>query len=175
MDLTKLTGYPELVVEVDGEAYGFSELPIDKIARLQSYLNQITPHPLDSLKGRLDGLTSEDRQFLLERARKDSLAWPPRIGTAEGAAALLGHAEGQLEAFFVGVSIHQSSTTRDEAAKLLKRLGRQAGGEGLATRIFKVLFGLDPNDDPETPPNRGGPRPTPASTGGSSSGARSKS
>ncbi len=171
--LTSLTDRPELTVEVGGRVYSFSELPIGKLADLQVWIRQHSTHPIDALKGHLDGLLEGDRATLLEAARQEARRWPPEIGTAEGAAALLGSEAGQREAFYAGLSVHHPEVTRDEAvrifrslqkdaareAKRAKREGREYDGEGAARRIFAVLFGMDDDDEDDAPKAYPGPMP----------------
>lgn len=160
MDLSQLTNQPERTVEIGGKPYQFGELPIDALGRLQAWIKAHVPHPLDAVKGHLDGLSEADRRYLLEQARQEARQWPPVIGTAAGAAALLSTEAGQLAAFAEGLRVHQPAATDKDAAALFKRLrtdaakaaaaaakaGRQYDGEGPARDIFAVLFGLDPRD-----------------------------
>ena len=85
MDLTTLTGSPELTVPIGGRVYAFSELPIDALAKLQAFIRANTPNPLDLVKPHLDGLSTADRQHVLEQARLDAKNWPPQVGTSAGA------------------------------------------------------------------------------------------
>lgn len=156
MDLATLIGLPELSVEIRGRLYQFSELPIDSLARLQAWVKANVPHPLDVVKGHLDGLPDGDRRYLLDQARIDARSWPPVVGTAAGAAALLSTEPGQFEAFFEGLLVHQPATVRNLARSLFRGLradaakaaqaaqkeGREFDGESTARSIFAVLFGL---------------------------------
>lgn len=159
--LDRLAGQPELSLEINGRRYHFSELPIESLARLQSWVKDHVPNPLEAVKPLLGGLPAEDRQYLLDQARRDALGWPPVIGTAAGAAALLSTEPGQIEALHVGLAVHQPETTPEEArrifrvlskdarkeAKRAKRDGRNYDGEGSARDIFAVLFGLASDDE----------------------------
>jgi len=169
MTLTELTDQPLLAIVIGGRQYYFSELPIGQLSVLQTFLGRTVPHPIEAVKPYLAGLPDADRAALLEGARREARSWPPEVGTAAGAAALLGTEPGQVEALFCGLSIHHPEITRDGAravyralqrdsqreARAAKRAGRQYDGEGAARRIFAVLFGLD---DPDT---TDGPEPLP--------------
>ena len=161
MDLTKLTGGAELRVPIGGRVYAFSELPIDALATLQDFIRKTTPNPIDLVKPHLDGLSTADRQHVLEQARLDAKNWPPQVGTSAGALALLSSEPGQIEAIHVGLTVHQPDTTREQALTVFRALCKQAAkdakeakakgltysGEGTVQRIFACLFGLDDLDD----------------------------
>lgn len=145
--LTELLDGPELTVEIGGEPYSFSEIPVGILVSLQGWVNKHTPHPLDSLKGHLDGLPEPVALALAEKARQEAKLWPPQIGTAAGAIALLGGTAGQKEALFVGLKIHQPEMTRERSDRIYRQIETNAmQGESLARRIFAVLFG---QGDPE--------------------------
>lgn len=146
--LDQLTDAPQLTVPIAGHALQFSELTLAALGRLQAWIKQEIPHPIDAVKPHLAGLDPADRQALLDRAYDDARDWPPVLGTAAGAKALLEAEPGQIEAFHEGLLIHQPETTRDEARRLYKTLLRDAAGAGgrTAARIFAVLFGAP---DPE--------------------------
>lgn len=162
MDLTKLTDRPELTVPIGGRDYDFSEIPIGKLSDLQDFIRKAVPHPLEALKGHLDGFSDRDRDRLLDEARAAGAKWPPQVGTAEGAAALLGTEAGQVEALRVGLSVHHPEMTADDAGRLFRQLRKETlrlaraarkakrdyDGEGTVRRIFAVLFGLDPDEEP---------------------------
>jgi hypothetical protein len=193
MKLTQLSDQPELTVEIGSQPYHFSELPIGTperrgdppygLAALQRWITEHVPHPLDALRGHLDGLPPAVAASLAENARQESRHWPPQVGTAAGTAALLGTEPGQVEALYWGLQLHHPETTRDKARWVYRQLGRQAladaavarragreyDGEGLVKRIFGVLFGLGELEDDGL--KASGPIETmPASTGASSSG-----
>lgn len=149
--------HPELTVPIGGFVFGFSELPVEKLDELQAFIRRTTPHPLEAVKKHLEGLDLDDRQFLLEQARVDAKNWPPQVGTAAGALALLSSEPGQIEALRVGLTVHQPGTSEAEARRVFKALRKQAAqdaaaakakgqkysGEGTVQRIFACLFGLD--------------------------------
>ncbi len=179
MSLETCTDSPELTVTIGGASYSFSELPIAQLAKLQTWIRAHVPHPLDTLKGHLDGLDPADRAALLEAARVEARGWPPQIGTAAGAAALLGSEPGQVEALAAGLSVHHADLSREHVGRIYRQLRKDAGreakkarregreydGEGDVRRIFAVLFGLDDPDEPELPNGSGRPIPAEASTG----------
>ena len=157
LDLDQLTDQPCLEIDIGGRTFRFSELPIEALGRLQAVIKTLVPHPIAALAGQLDGLCDLDRQYLLQQARIDAKSWPPVIGTADGAAALLGSESGQIETLYEGLRVHQPATTREEARRIFRLLrkqsardslkaqrdGREYDGEGPARRIFGTLFGLD--------------------------------
>jgi hypothetical protein len=153
MDLTQLTGEPELVCTIGRDTYRFSELRIAALARLQTWIRDHTPHPLDSLRGHLDGLVAEDRQALLEKARVEALSWPPQLGTPAGALALLGTEAGQIQALFEALAVHQGDLCLDDARRIyrtLKQVAKRTGEQDI-TRIFACAFGLDVDDTQPLP------------------------
>lgn len=160
MDLAQLTDQPTWIA-IGGKSYGFSEIPFGGLGELQAWLKDNTPHPLRSLAGQLDGFSEEEKAELLRQAREDAKSWPPVVGTAAGAAALLATEAGQLRALWVALKVHQPATTLDEARRLYKalqgeaaRLARARRGkapaagdaEAKVSRIFAIAFGMDGDD-----------------------------
>lgn len=169
MTLDQLTDEPQLSIGIGGRLYRFSELPIEGLGRLQAWLKANCVHPVTALKDHLDGLPDRDRERLLEAARREGRDWPPQVGTAAGAAALLGTEPGQIEALYEGLRVHQPETSRELAVRIFRQLRRDAGklaaaarkegreydGEGPARLIFATLFGLeDPDDELDLPKDR---------------------
>jgi hypothetical protein len=145
MDLTQLTSQPELTVTIDDRQYHFSELPIDSLAALQSWIRERHPHPIDRLKPHLAGLSDDQQDKLLERARVDGLNWPPQVGTEQGAIVLLSTEAGQVFTMHQSLLVHQPTTTLAEARKFYRTL-RKSGktrGDITVTRIFGTAFALD--------------------------------
>lgn len=138
MDLTQLTGAPELTVTLGGRHYHFSELPLESLGRLQAYIRRTVPDPFEHARAKCKGLPESVQATLLENARRESLRWPPQLGTAEGAHALLDHEAGQVEAIHEGLQVHHAGASREEAV----RVYRLIRGEAMARRVFGVLFGL---------------------------------
>jgi hypothetical protein len=169
-DLAQLTDHPDLTIAIGGREYRFSELPVAQLGRLQAWVKDSSPHPVD-----------EDRRYLLDQARRDAQRWPPKVGTAEGAAALLGTEPGQIEALAAGLSVHHPELSRADAERVFRALrkdaakearraqreGRKYDGEGAARRIFAVLFGLDDDEDDDL--KNFGPNGTAAGSIGASS------
>lgn len=140
MDLTQLTGAPELVVTIAGEEYGFSELTLDALGRLQSWIRAHTPDPWEDAKRRVRGLPDAVAASILDSARKEALKWPPKVKTPDGTRVLLADDEGQVEVFFEALRVHRPGTTREEAREICHALNREPGGEDAVDRIFRVLF-----------------------------------
>ena len=169
MDAAKLDTFhdhPELIVAVGGREYRFSELTMGKRAELQAYLRRSIPHPLEAVKPHLEGLRPEDRQALLENARKEAAAWPPDIGSVAGMKALTATDAGQVATLAAALSIHHPGATDADAERLYRALAREAmieaqaarrrgeeyDGEGTARRIYSVIFGMGDPDARETLP-----------------------
>lgn len=158
MDLDDLTNQPS-PIEIAGRTYLFSELPFESLGALQKWVKDNHPHPLRALRGQLDGFTDEEKAELLSQAREEAKHWPPVIGTARGAAALLRTESGQMQALWVALKVHQPDTSEAEARRLYKALekeaatiarrNRKSGGDAEAkvSRIFAVAFGLAQEDE----------------------------
>jgi hypothetical protein len=158
MELNQHSDRPELTVEIGGVRYDFGEIMIGQRADLEAWIRKNIPHPLDELKGRLEGLPDKVAAAIAENARQEAKDWPPRIGTGAGTAALLSKEEGQVLALHVGLQKFHPGTTAEQAGRLYQQLGRDAvrkrgpNSEGTVKRIFCVMFGMgDPggNDDPK--------------------------
>lgn len=156
MDIAQHTDQPARV-EIAGEVYGFSELPIEALGRLQQWVKDHHPNPLEVIRPHLAGFSAADRAEMIRQARQEAATWPPQVGTGRGTQALLGEEAGQREAFYEGLRVHQPGTTRRQADRLFRELGRAAArskargmpdavAERTIARIFGVLFGAD--DDP---------------------------
>jgi hypothetical protein len=156
VDIAQHTDQP-VRIEIGGRAYGFSELPIESLGRLQQWVKDHVPNPLEVVKPHLDGFSDADRAELLRQARLDAASWPPEVGTARGSQAILGGEAGQREALYEGLLVHQPGTTRREADRIYRELGRaiarssargmsQAVAERTISRIFAILFGMDDVD-----------------------------
>lgn len=161
LDLTQLTDEPELTVTIGGRAYQFSELPLAALSRLQTWVRANVPHPLDSLRGHLEGLPEVGVVAAIEAARKEAKSWPPQVGTSAGSIALLSSEPGQIETLFEGLAVHDKSVTLEGAQRLYRQLQRQTAreakatkaagrkyeGEGTVHRIFGILFGIDDSEE----------------------------
>ena len=150
--LEQLAGKPELTLTIGGQEYHFSELTLDAKARLHVWLRNHTPDPLESVKAGLEGLPPADRQYLLNEARKERLAWPPEISTANGRLALLGSENGQQELLFEGLLIHHPEMTRPGAFKIYRLMEREPNGADMIKRIYATLLHLILPDEEEAPP-----------------------
>jgi hypothetical protein len=164
--LDQLTDQPQIAVTIGGQVYRFSELSIAALGRLQALIKETMPHPVQALKGHLDGLAAADREFLLKEAYRDARSWPPVVGTAAGAAALLSSEPGQIAALYEGLLVHQPQITQADVVRIFRALRRDAAreaaaarqngqeydGEGTARRIFAALFGLGIDEDSEPLP-----------------------
>lgn len=172
MDLTQLVdGIPELEESIGGVRVVFSEVPLGGLARLQAWINEHTPHPLEAIRDQLGHLPPAIASDMAERARREALDWPPEIGTAEGANALLGSTEGQVEAFWEGLRVHHPDATHSDAARLYKVLKREVAksrDQRRVKRIYATIFGTATPDDEEDEVQalKNGRPPVVASTGG---------
>lgn len=171
MDLTKLVdGIPELRERIGGVDLVFSEIPIEGLARLQAWINEHVPHPLEAIRGRLDGLPASIASDLADKARREATNWPPEVGTPEAAAALLGSTAGQVAALLEGLRVHHPDATPDDAARLYRTLRREVArskDERRVRRIYATIFGTaTPDDEAEGPAPKNGRAPVAASIGG---------
>jgi hypothetical protein len=159
-DLVQHADKPELTVTIGGHDYDFGEIPIDHFADLQVWVNKNIPHPLAELEGRLEKLPKDVAIALADAARIEARDWPPEIGTAKGAQALLSKESGQILALAVGLRKFHPGTSPAEVARLYHQIGKDAAravkrlgrplkpDEQIAARIFAVLFRLgDPGDE----------------------------
>ena len=164
--LDTMLDHPRLTVEVEGVVYRFSELPLEAMARIQAWIRTNVPHPLDALKGRLDGLDPEDRRYLLDRAYDAAQEWPPRVGTKAAGEVLAQSMAARLVVFLEGLRVHQPNATEADAQRLHDALIRgsdRADGIRTAKRILQVLHGVEddePDDDDQAGDQAdGGPAP----------------
>lgn len=185
--LDRLTDQPTLTVEIDGEAYHFSEISIDARGRLQALIRELVQHPIAAISGQLDGLAERDRNRLLDRAYKDALRWPPRLENPEGFEILMTSERGQVAVIHEALRVHRPDTTYEDAERVYRRMDRglanertratRAGelydAEAIPKRIFMHLFGKDEHLDGGDSPKGPGPATTSRSTGHSSSGPAS--
>lgn len=175
MDIAQHTDQPARV-EIAGGTYKFSELPIESLGRLQQWIKDHHPNPLVVIQPHLAGFSATDRAEVIRQARQEAASWPPQVGTGRGTQALLGDEAGQREAFFEGLLVHQPGTTRKQADRLFRELGREAArakalgmSEVVAERkiatIYGLLFGAE--DDPLDGEGRedGGPKAGAADAG----------
>lgn len=158
MDLARLTNQPTKI-DIGNRKYGFSELPLSALGELQQWIKDNVPRPLDAIKGRLAGFTESERSELLRQAREEDKAWPPQIGSAAAAGVILSSQEGQLQALWVALKVHQPTTTLEEAKTAYRKLQAEAAAlakkrrgdgtdvEAKVTRIFSIAFGFEEGDD----------------------------
>jgi len=152
MDLSQLTDEAyEYVETIGGMTFRFSELPLAALARLQSWLRDNVPHPIEAIAPHLGGLTEEERREMLEAARIEAREWPPKIGGTVAALALLGSELGQIEVFYEGLLVHHPDATREDAFRLYRIFRHETArdievGKAEAARVrklFGTLFGAE--------------------------------
>lgn len=169
-NLAEHTGKPTLFIKSNGKEWGFSELSIEKLADIQSWMIKNVPHPITAIKPYLTGLEDQDRRYLLDQARKDAMLWPPDPRTSHGASLLVASEAGQIEALRVGLSVHHANEDIGEPearaifralvfeaakeSKRAKKAGIESDGQATVNRIYAIMFGLpDPateeDDDPK--------------------------
>jgi hypothetical protein len=180
--LDTLDDRPELTVRIAGREWSFSELTLEKRADLQAYLRRAVPHPVDAVKGHIDGLTPEERRPFLEAAREAAREWPPDIGRPDGMQALMSTEEGRAELLAAALSLHHPELPREAVGLLYRELNRMTRREeaearrrgepfdgGTARRVFMVAMGAgDPAvEEPLPLPEGSGPDRT-ASIGATS-------
>ncbi len=146
MDIAEHTDQP-ISIDLDGESYGFSELSIEGLGRLQAWIKRASPHPIEAVKPHLKGLEPADRAALLADARRAAESWPPEIGTGAAAQVLLGREEGRVETLWEALKVHQPQTTREAAARLARRLRRVNPDGGTLARVFRIALGIPESAD----------------------------
>ena len=159
MELAQHTDRPELTVEIGGQSYDFGEILIGQRADLEAWIAKNIPHPLQALKGVLDGLPKEVAAQVAENARQEAKDWPPKIGTSAGSAALLSKEPGQILALYVGLQKFHPGTTAEQADRLYRQLSKELARasrkfrgnipetEQTVKRIFSVMFGMGDSVD----------------------------
>jgi hypothetical protein len=140
--LNSLAGDPELTVQIAGQDYHFSELTLGSKSRLQVWLRDNTPDPMESVKASLGGLALEDRQYLLNEASKERLAWPPEISTPKGRIAIMSGDSAQHELLFEGLLNHHPEMTRVGAFRVYRLIEKEKDGLQIIRRIFATLLHL---------------------------------
>ncbi len=144
-DLAQLTGQPT-AVDIAGRRLYLSEYTLDQLGQLQGWIKANVPHPLDAIRGHLDGLTPPERESLLEKARVDARSWPPAPGTQAGSEALFGNPAGMAYALVVALRTHHPEATERDARWLIRQMGKPAN-EALSRRIIGILFGNEDGGD----------------------------
>lgn len=145
MDLDRWIVQP-VSFEVDGVAFKVAEISLDSQARLQAWLRVNVPHPIAAVREHLKGLSPEQQSIVLEIATREALRWPPKIGTAEAARALLTDSRGQVAVFLEGLQAADATATSREAEWLAKRLNHTRNTK-TSRRVLSVIFGTDYDDD----------------------------
>lgn len=147
MDLAEHADQPQTVT-VGGRAFKFSELSLESCARIQAWIKEHVPNPLQAVRQHLDGFNQADRALLLESARKDAQHWPPEVGTPAAAEALASSPSGLIYVLFEGLRAHDPDATLDMARWLHKRIRND---EGAARAIFSLLYGIAMDGEPSVP------------------------
>jgi hypothetical protein len=189
ISLSELTDGYSLALEIEGQKYRFGELSIAALGRLQTFIERELPDPFQAMKAKLDGLEPEDRRYLLNEARKESLNWPPNIQSREGKLAILAGERGQIEVLYECFQVHHQEMTKDRVRSLYQRMLRQVefesrrarkekreyNGESDIQRIYAAGLGLilPSEEDPNVPKCESLPKNN-GSTGGSYSEHASK-
>jgi hypothetical protein len=174
LDLTELTDEPELTVQIGGKTFHFSELPIGSLAKLQAWIKANMPDPLVTLRERLNGYPESVVAKLTADVRQETPNWPPIMGSAEAAVALMGTQAGQVYSLWVGLLVHQPAATIEDADRVYRKLKKMRDGK-LVKRIFRTIFGTavperDEDDDAENSPDpKDAAAAAPASNGNSTS------
>lgn len=147
--------------EADGVVFRVAEIDLGAQARLQAWVRENVPHPVAAVRDHLAGLSPEDRAVVLEAAARDAPRWPPKIGTAEAARALLTDARGQALVLAEGLlAADPSLRGRPELAERAERLARRLNlrrNAKLSARVIGVIFGDDGEDEGENEEAAGGP------------------
>jgi hypothetical protein len=164
--LAELLDGPTFTLRIGGADYRFGEIPVPSMLALEEWIKANSPHPIQAIKPYLDGLPPEERQSLLENARKDAKDWPPRVGTQAGSRVLMSSGDlGQIEVLYYGLLVHHKEATREHARGLhcwLERAMRREiaadpdGESPTVRRIYAAIFGmLDEQGEPISGPPKG--------------------
>ena len=166
LGLDQLTDQPEYTATIGGQEYGFSELTLESKGRLQAWIRKNLPDPMEQVKTILDGLTQEDRNHLLNEARKERKDWPPDLSTNAGRVAILSTDAGQAELFFEAFRAHYPEITRPGAYRVMRSLKKEIENEkeqdrkagrkpkrlSKADRIIAVLLAVALPDEDDVEP-----------------------
>lgn len=142
MDLAQTLNLP-VEVTIGGKAIRFSEFTLHELGQLQAWIKAHVAHPLDAIKGHLDGFSAEDRDRVIAQARAEARDWPPSPGTKAFSEALFNRPDGLKFAMRLALAKHQPTATDRDVKWLLKAMNRD---EPATKRIIGILFG---NDDPD--------------------------
>lgn len=167
MDVDRWIPQP-VAIKVDGRDVRLGEITLEAQARLQAWIRANVPHPVAAVKHHLDGLSPEDRAVVLSTAAREAPHWPPKVGTPEGARALLGDARGQALVMLEGLRAADPAATPEQAEWLARRLNRTRGAK-LSGRVLSIIFGTD-LDDPEADPETDGDSEASGPKGGDAGG-----
>jgi hypothetical protein len=149
--IDQLSGQPELTETIAGHQYHFSALTVDALARLQAWMRDNIPDPMESVKPALEGLAPEDRQYLLNEARKERLSWPPDIMSHKGKIALMSSDSGTQELFLECVHVHHPEITREGSYKIYWALVKEPNFKRKILKIIGLALHLQIPDEGEEP------------------------
>lgn len=157
LDLSELLDGPVVTEEIGGIKFRFSEVPISAMLAMQGWIRENCPHPLESIRPHLEGMPPAIATELAENARQEARDWPPKVGTGEGAAVLMGSEAGQVIVLMHGLNVHHPGATLDDAWKVYRAMKRSAakeirksstGESPTIRRIYAAIFGtLDETED----------------------------
>ena len=173
---------PEITISVGGVSYGFSELPLDDMVKMQGWIEKTYLHPVQAIRPHLEGLLAEDRQYLLEQARKSAPMWPPEVGTSDASRLIMSSPTGQVEALYYGLNVHHPGTTKEAAERFYRAFRRETTRRRdrySVALLYATIFGNEeikelainmedaPHKGDDSPPKNGS---VPAGVVGSSDG-----
>lgn len=146
MDLAQTLNLP-VEIPIGGKTLRFSEFTLQELAQLQAWIKSHVVHPLDAIKGHLDGFSPEDRDRVIAQARAEARDWPPSPGSRAFSETLFSRPDGLRFAMSLALAKHQPTATDRDVKWLLKAMNRD---EATTKRIVGVLFGNDEPDDDES-------------------------
>jgi hypothetical protein len=136
-------------VEIGGRSLRFSEFTLEALARLQGWIKDNHPSPLKAIQGQLEGFAPDEREAILQGARRDMQSWPPSPGSADFSRLLFDRREGHLAFLAEALKVHQP----DEPTLAEWVYQRIKNDAGKSKEVARIVFGADP--DAEDGPGKG--------------------
>ena len=115
-DLSTLNAKGRLLT-IDGQSYRLLPLSLADQGDLQTWLNAQHPDPLEYIRGRMEGFSTEQQKFMIRAAIETASRNQVLLGTPE-ANALLQSSAGFKEIIYLSIRKGDPNFTREKAAEL---------------------------------------------------------